>query len=319
MKKKNVITPKLTRKRPSIVIIALALLCLLITPGDILAQVDKGTNGYVTANGVNYYYEIHGQGEPLLLLHGGLGSGEMFNPILPMLTKSHEVIVLDLHGHGRTALGDRKFSIVDMGDDMATILKKLGYEKVDVLGYSMGSNVALQFAIQHPDLINKLVLVACVFARKGYYSGVLKRQKATLKAEFAKMMKGTTIYKTYKKLAPHPEDFPKLLEQVGNWMTQPYNWSAGVKKLEMPIMLIYPDGGMIRLEHIVKFYHMLGGGLRDPGWNRKYMPQNRLAILPNLTHYDIFLSPEMVETALTFLEGSRSSKNWKKYLNKSES
>src|SRR5699024_10978875 len=154
-----------------------AIVLFVAVPGIILAQSTKIEHGYVSVNGLDYYYEIHGDGEPLLLLHGGLGSFEMFNSILPLLTKSRQVIGVDLHGHGRTALGDRKINLVDMGDDMVAILKELGYDQLDVMGYSMGSGVGFQLAIQHPELVRRLVLVSAVFARDGYYSGILKQQQ----------------------------------------------------------------------------------------------------------------------------------------------
>src|SRR5438067_10264309 len=109
--------------------------------------------GYVTANGVNYYYEIHGKGDPLLLLHGGLGNIEMFEPNLPALAKARQVIAVDLYGHGRTALTERPISLIDQGDDMAVILKQLGYRQVDVMGSSLGGRVELRLAVQHPELV----------------------------------------------------------------------------------------------------------------------------------------------------------------------
>src|SRR6185295_4233040 len=117
-----------------------------------------GKSGHAAVNGVNYYYAVYGRGEPLLLLHGGLGQIEMFGPNLTKLAQSRQVIGVDLQGHGRTALGNREISLVDMGNDMAGVLKKLGYDKVDVLGYSMGAGVAFQFAAQHPVMVRRLVL-----------------------------------------------------------------------------------------------------------------------------------------------------------------
>lgn len=266
-------------------------------------------SGYVEANGVRYYYEIHGEGEPLLLLHGGLGSIDMFGPVLPIFTEDRQVIGIDLHGHGRTALGDRPISLVDMGDDLAVILDELGYEQVDVLGYSMGGGVALRLAIQHPTAVRRLVVVSAGYARDGFYPGILKQQ-AQVNAEAAEAMKQTPMYQSYTAVAPHPEDFPELLDRMGEAMSKPFDWSEDVEKLKMPVMLVYGDSDMFRPEHIVDFYQLLGGGLRDAGWMREHMSQNRLAILPNLTHYEMFLAPEMVHTALPFLNGESGAPSW---------
>jgi pimeloyl-ACP methyl ester carboxylesterase len=262
-------------------------------------------SGYVAANGLNNYYEIHGDGEPLLLLHGGLGHIGMFEPGLPQLARERRVIAVDLHGHGRTALGERPISLLDMGDDMAVIVRELGYEQVDVLGYSLGGGVALRFAVQHPEMVRRLALVSAGFAQEGFYPEMLPQQ-AAVGASMAEFMKDTPMYKSYVAVAPNPEEFPKLLDRMGEWMRTPYNWSEDVKKLEMPVMLVYGDSDMFRPEHIVQFYQLLGGGLRDAGWQREHMSQNRLAILPDVTHYEMSLSPTLPETVLPFLNG----KSW---------
>src|SRR5262245_41656639 len=119
-------------------------------------------SGHAAVNGVDYYYAVYGTGEPLLLLHGGLGVIEMFGANIGTLAQTRQVIGVDLHGHGRTALGSRDFSVYDMGDDMAGVLKALGYDKVDVLGYSLGAGVAFQFAIQHPEMVSRVVLASGV-------------------------------------------------------------------------------------------------------------------------------------------------------------
>ncbi|MGH6929882.1 MAG: alpha/beta fold hydrolase, partial [Dongiaceae bacterium] len=130
-------------------------------------------SGHVEANGVNYFYRIYGEGEPLLLLHGGLGSIDMFAPLLPILAEDRQVIGVDLQGHGRTALGDRPISLIDMGDDMAAILKELGYGQVDALGYSMGAGVAFRLAVQHPETVRRLALVSAGFSQDGFYPETL--------------------------------------------------------------------------------------------------------------------------------------------------
>src|SRR2546425_10810219 len=273
------------------------------------ATPNPSKSGHAAVNGVNYYYAIYGTGEPLLLLHGGMFHIEMFGPNLTRLAQSRQVIGVDLQGHGRTALGDRELSLVDMGNDMAGVLKKLGYDKVDVLGYSMGGGVAFQFAAQHPEMVRRLALVSAPYSQDGFYPEMLPQQ-AAIGAAMAEQMKETPMYKSYMAIAPHPEDFPKLLNQMGAYMRKPYDWSADVKKLTMPVMLIYGDSDMFHPEHIVKFYQLLGGGLKDAGWQREHMSQNRLAILPNLTHYEMGLAPQLIDTALPFLNGQGRAKSW---------
>ena len=266
-------------------------------------------SGRAEANGILYYYEVHGSGEPLLMLHGGLGSIEMFEPGLPILAESRQVIGVDLHGHGRTPLGDRKIDLPDMGYDMAVLLDKLGFGQVDVLGYSLGGGVAFRFAVQHPSRVRRLVLVSAGYAQDGFYPEMLPMQ-AAVGAAMADSMKDTPMYESYAAIAPNPEEFPKLLDQMGEWMRKPYDWEEDVKKLTMPVMLVYGDSDMFRPEHIVKFYQLLGGGLRDAGWMRENMSQNRLAILPDVTHYEMAVAPALVATVLPFLNSKSGERTW---------
>jgi pimeloyl-ACP methyl ester carboxylesterase len=251
----------------------------------------------------------HGSGEPLLLLHGGLGSIDMFRPALPALSDGRQVIAVDLHGHGRTALGDRTIDLIAIGNDLAVILQKLGHKQADVLGYSFGGGAGLRLAIQHPQAVRRLALVSTPFAQKGFYPEMLPMQ-AQVGAAMVDQMKETPMYKSYMAVAPKPEEFPKLLDNMGAMMRKPYDWSSDVKKLRMPVMLVYADSDMFRPEHVVEFYQLLGGGLKDAGWMREHMSQNRLAILPDLTHYDIFLSPELPRTVRPFLDGRSGAKSW---------
>src|SRR3954468_12028590 len=243
-------------------------------------------SAHVAANGINYYYEIHGHGEPLLLLHGGLGSIEMFRTgALPALARSREVIAVDVQGHGRTPLGDRKISLVDIGDDLDGVLAQLGYAQVDAMGYSMGAGIAFRLAVQHPARVRRLVLVSGFFAHDGFYPELLPMQ-AAIGGAMAEMMKDTPMYKSYVAVAPNPSEFPKLLDRMGELMRQPYNWADDVKRLHEPVMLVWGDSDMFRPEHMIEFYKLLGGGQRDAGWQREHMSHNRLAIIPNVTHYD---------------------------------
>jgi pimeloyl-ACP methyl ester carboxylesterase len=266
-------------------------------------------SGLLPIDGLNYYYAVYGKGEPLLLLHGGLGTTDMFAPILPKLTENRTIIAVDLQGHGRTALGERPFSLEAMGNDMAAIVKALGYDKVDVMGYSLGGGVAFRMAVQHPETVRRLVLVSTGYAADGFYAE-MRGQQAQVSAAAAEFMKDTPMYKSYVAVAPRPQDFPKLLDTLGAYMRKDYDYSADVTKLKMPVMLVYGDGDMYRPEHEIKFYQMLGGGLKDAGWMRENLSQNRLAILPNRTHYDVFFAPELTATALPFLNGETKVKSW---------
>ena len=267
------------------------------------------TSGHIEANGVNYYYEVHGEGEPLLLLHGGLGSIDMFGPVLPALASARQVIAVDLHGHGRTALGDRSISLQDIGDDMAVIVKQLGHSQVDALGYSFGGGVALQFAARHPDMVRRLVIMSAGFKTEGFHPEMLPQQ-AQVSAAAAEFMKDTPMYQGYMAVAPHPEDFPKLLDRMGESMRQHFDFTDDVKKLTIPVMLIFGDSDMFTTPHMAEFYNLLGGNTQDAGWQRENMSQNRLAIIPDQTHYDMLLAPELVPTVLPFLNGVRKTRDW---------
>jgi pimeloyl-ACP methyl ester carboxylesterase len=287
-------------KRTFVKFVASSVLAVSIVPAA-HAQ-EAVTSGYADVNGLSYYYEITGTGEPILLLHGGLFSIGMYGQIRAELAKSRQVIAVDLHGHGRTALGGRQISLVDQGADMALLVRSLGHQQVDVVGHSMGGGIAFQFATQNPAMVRRLVLVSTPFSQDGFYPELLPQQ-AQLGAAAAPMMKETPMYQAYAAVAPKPEDFPKLLDQMGAYMRAPYDWSADVSKLTMPVMLVYGDSDMFRPEHEVRFYQLLGGGLKDAGWGRENMSRNRLAILPDVTHYDMIYSPQLVPAIIPFLEG----------------
>jgi len=261
------------------------------------------SSGRVNANGIDYYYEVHGEGEPLLALHGGLGNINLFGPPAELLDAGRQVIAVDLQGHGRTTLGDRPIRLQDMGDDMAVILRELGYSQVDVFGYSLGGGVAFRLAVQHPELVRRLCLASCGFSQEGFYPEMLPQQ-AAVSGAVADSLKGTPIYESYMAVAPCPEDFPRLLDRMGEAMrTGTDDFSEDVKGLRMPVMLVFGDSDMFRLEHVVEFYHLLGGGLGDAGWQRETMSRNRLAILPDVTHYEMAMTPALVPAILPFLNG----------------
>ena len=167
----------------------------------------KGAGAYADVNGINLYYEIHGTGEPLVLLHGGLGASEMFGPALERLAEGHQVIAVDLQGHGRTADVDRPIRLETMAEDIAALLDHLGIERVDAVGYSLGGGVAFQLAVRHPDRVRRLVVVSAYF-RDDAVDPALRAQQDQVNAAAAEFMKDTPMYALYTRLAPRPEDFP---------------------------------------------------------------------------------------------------------------
>jgi pimeloyl-ACP methyl ester carboxylesterase len=265
----------------------------------------KAPGHYAKINGLELYYETHGKGRPLVLLHGGLGSTSMFGDNLKALAKHYKVIAVDLQGHGRTADIDRPLSVELMADDVAALIQHLKLGRADVFGYSLGGGVALQVGARHPALVNKLVIVSAVFRRNAYYPEILAQQ-AQVNQGAAEMMKQTPMYQGYVAVAPRPQDFPRLLNKIGEAMKQDFDFSKQISSLQAPTLVMAADADLFPPAHAVEFFGLLGGGKRDGGWDGSGRPKSRLAILPGLTHYNIFADPLMVSVALPFLQEGTS-------------
>ena len=263
----------------------------------------RGTGHYVEVNGLNLYFETHGAGRPLILLHGGLGSGEMFGPILPALAERHQVIAPDLQGHGRTADIDRPIDMRLMADDIAALIEHLGLNKPDVVGYSLGGGVALQTAIKYPAMVRRLVVASANIRRDAIYPEMLAQQ-AQVGAAAADFMKDTPMYQLYQRVAPRPEDFPRLLDKMGAGMAEDFDFAEEVRGLQVPTLIVAADADMAPPSHYVEVFQLLDGGLRDGGWMGEGRPKggHALAILPGLTHYNLFSSPLFGAVTLAFLD-----------------
>jgi pimeloyl-ACP methyl ester carboxylesterase len=265
----------------------------------------QGTSQYAEVNGINLYVETIGVGRPLILLHGGLGAGEMFGPILPALTERHQVILVDLQGHGRTADIDRPIDIRLMADDIAALIDYLGLDKPDLVGYSLGGGVAFQTAVKYPSKVRRLV-VASAHIRRDAIPPEMLAQQAQVNAAAAEFLKDTPMYQLYQRIAPRPEDFPRLLDKIGASMAQDFDFSDEVRSLSMPTLIVAADADMAPPSHYVEFFKLLDGGLRDGGWMGEGRPKggHALAILPGLTHYNLFASPLFTAVTLNFLDES---------------
>ena len=259
------------------------------------------TGQYVAVNNLKQYYETHGQGQPLILLHGGLGGVRMFEQILPGLAENRQVVAVELQAHGHTADIDRPLSFESMADDVAALIAHLGLRQVDIFGYSLGGGVALQTTIRHPDLIRKLIVLSAPCKRQGWYPEVLEGM-AAMNAASAQMMIGSPPQQAYVAVAPHPEGFPVLVEKTGQLLRQDYDWSAEFAAITAPTLLIFGDADSVRPEHIVEMFQLRGGGKQDAGWDGSKMPHSRLAVLPATLHYNIFDSPLLLPVLTPFLD-----------------
>jgi pimeloyl-ACP methyl ester carboxylesterase len=258
---------------------------------------------YADVNGINLYYETHGSGRPLVLLHGGLASGEMFAPVLPILAEAHQVILPDLQGHGRTADIDRPIDVRLMAGDIAALIRHLGLERPDVVGYSVGGGVAFHTAVQHPELVRRLVVASAHIRRNAIYPEML-RQQERVGAASMEFLKDTPMYELYRRVAPHPENFPRLLDKIGQSMAKDFDFSEEVRGLRVPTMFMAADADMAPPRHYVEIFDLLDGGQRDGGWMGEGRPAggHALAILPGLTHYNVTTSPLFAATTLAFLD-----------------
>jgi len=262
-----------------------------------------GSGEYAHVNGINLYYETHGAGHPMILLHGGLGSGEMFGPILPAFADHHQVILVDLQGHGRTADIERPLDVALMADDIAALIDHLGLHRPDVVGYSLGGGVAFQVALKYPEKVSRLVSASANIRRSAIYAEILEQQ-GQVGAAAAEFMKDTPMYEVYHRVAPRPEDFPRLLDKIGQAMAKDFDYTEEVRGLQVPTLVVAADADMAPPSHFVEVFNLLDGGLRDGGWAGEGRPKggHALAILPGLTHYDLFMSPLFVTVTLAFLD-----------------
>jgi pimeloyl-ACP methyl ester carboxylesterase len=256
---------------------------------------------YANVNGLSLYYEIHGTGKPLILLHGGLGVIGMFEQILPALAENRQVIAVELQAHGHTADVERPLAFETMADDVAALIEHLGLENTDIVGYSLGGGVALQTAIRHPSMVRKLVVVSAACKSDGWYPEVRAGMRS-MNVEAAKAMVGSPMHQAYVGTAPNPASWPTLVAKVGQLVGQDYDWSEAVSALKTPTMIVVGDADSVRTAHAVEFFELLGGGKADAGWDGSGMSNAWLAILPATSHYNIFSSPMLVSTVTPFLD-----------------
>ncbi len=236
-------------------------------------------DNYAEVNGLRMYYEIHGSGRPLVVLHGAYMTIDAMGEIVPSLAETRQVIVAELQGHGRTADIDRPLSYEQMADDVAALLRHLEIEDADVFGYSMGGGVALQVAIRHPEVVRKLVVASASYTSDGMHPELLEMIPALTPEAFA----GSPIEEAYLRTAPNPDDFPTLVAKLKQLDMEPFAWPPeDIRGIAAPTLLIIGDSDAIRLEHAVELFRLLGGGVMG---DLAGLPKSQLAVLPGTTHF----------------------------------
>jgi pimeloyl-ACP methyl ester carboxylesterase len=287
------------------ILMILAFVAAAVVAAPVIAQTagdnpmsTPSSTGKVPVGGVEIYYEIHGDGPPLVLLHGGVLPSQTFGAPLAAMAKTHKVIAIHLRGHGFSTDNDEPWSSEAFADDVSAVLQHLGIGKARFMGYSLGAGVALQVAIRHPELVEKLVSVSVAFSTEGEYPEVREafEQMPGMAADIGQQLAASPFAELYPDV-----DWERVMRKSGEMNLGDHDWTAGIKTIKAPILLVFADADSIRPEHMVGFWKLLGGGQRDAGLDGSQRPMSQLAILPNTTHYSVIDSPLLTEVATAFL------------------
>lgn len=280
--------------RPMITALTLGAALALAAPCVAEAQNEGGARmstptrtGRVAVNGVELYYEVHGKGAPLVMLHGGVNPSDMFGAPLAAMAESHEVIAIHMRGHGFSTDTKEPWSYEQMADDVAALVRKLGIRKIDFMGWSLGAGIALQTAIRHPEVVDRVVAISMNVRHDGNFPEIQAAFDAMPgnAAQYAQGIRQSPLAKLYPDV-----DWEVMMRKTGEMNQGTYDWSADVRRIKAPTLLIFADADMMPPEHQVEIYRLLGGGTRDAGIDGSLRPTvNQLAIIPGTTHYNLML------------------------------
>jgi len=251
-------------------------------------------SGYAPVNGLEMYYETHGTGQPLVLLHGGFSNiNADFGRMLPELAKTRQVIAVEFQAHGRTADIDRPLRFEHLADDVAALTTHLGIDLADLLGFSLGGGVALQTAIRHPELVRKLVVVSAVYKNDGWHPEILAAMRAM-----------TPMHEAYVSIAPKPEDWPALVTKMRELLTEvEYDWTTDIAAIAAPTLLVVGDSDNVRPAHMLELFGLLGG---DVVGDLAGVPSSQFTVLPSTSHFGMMMLADLLPLATTFLDAPMS-------------
>ncbi len=261
----------------------------------------QAKKGYAPVNGLQLYYEVHGVGKPIVLLHGAFMTIELnWSELIPELSKTCQVIAIEMQGHGHTADTDRPYSYEAMADDVSKLLKYLKIDKADVLGYSLGGTVALEFSIKHPEQIDKLIIVSSVYKHNGW----LPEVNAALEGFKPEFFDATPMKPAYEKVAPDPENWRKFVAKLIDFDAKDFDLGeANLKAMKAPVLFIMGDNDGVDLNHTAEMYRLCGGGIFA---DMKGLPRSQLAILPGQTHVTLMMETKKINGLVnTFIDGAK--------------
>lgn len=247
----------------------------------------------VNVNGMAMYYEVSGEGDPLIVLHGAYMNIPSMGAIIPKLAEGHKVYAVEMQGHGRTTDIDRPITYQNLADDVAAFMDAVGLEQADIFGYSMGAVAGLQLAIRHPEKVDQLVFASGAYDFEGWQPAF----RDFIPQMTVEMFVGMPFAEDYKKLAANPDGFPALVEKLIQLEKEPMAWEAEVRAMKTPVLIITGDADAATLEHSVAMFRLLGGGVMgDMG---KPLAASRLAVLPATSHTAVITQTDLL---IAFIE-----------------
>mgnify|MGYP001492323987 CR=1 FL=1 len=247
-------------------------------------QAEPADSGYAPVNGIKVYYEVYGEGEPIILLHGAFYTIEMnWGQLIPELSKTRKVIAIEFQGHGHSPYSERKLDIATLAKDVEGVMDYLKIDRADVAGYSMGGSVAYQFAVQSPNRLRKLIIISSTYKTSGWLPEVNSAFK-DFKPEF---FDNTPIKTAYDAVAPDKTMWRKFIEQMIAFAEAPFNvGDSNIAKIASPVLIICGDNDGTDKIELMKTYQLLGGGIAA---DSKPMPKSQLAIVPSQSHVSLMM------------------------------
>lgn len=263
------------------------------------------SSGYAPVNGLKMYYEIHGEGKPLVVLHGSYMTIDMnWGHLMPEFVKTRKVIALEMQGHGRTADRKSEFSYPELADDVAGLLKYLKIDSADVLGYSLGGTVALETAIRHPEIVNKLIIISSVFKLEGW----VKAARDLFPMITPEMFENTPLKTEYDRLAPDKSHWREFVAKGVRLDSKDFDLGAeNVRAIKSPALFIGGDNDGVDQKHLVEMYSLFDGGVMG---DIAGLPKSQLAIIPGMTHVNLIMQTEQLSSIINgFLNPIQTGKH----------